>query len=203
MTPLKTLLLAPLALFPLLASAATPSFDCHKASGAVETLICKDAKLTALDNELADLYHKALAQLSPEQRKTEQATQRGWIKGRNECWKGQDLRQCVEDNYKLRIAELQVTGGQLMVTAPVFYRCGDQLMLETYFYQDAKVPVAVLNLSEGNRPPLQTIAYQEPSASGARYEGQNISLFTKGDEARLERFGQPALACKVSTAQGK
>lgn len=188
-------LLATLLFAPLLASAATPSFDCGKAAGSVETLICKDAGLAALDNELAALYPKAIAQLSPEQLKTERAMQRGWIKGRNDCWKGQDARQCVEDNYQLRIAELQVTGGQLMVPTPVNYQCGPEVMLSTYFYNDAKVPVAVINLSEGLRPPQQTLAYLEPSASGARYEGQNISLFTKGDDATLERYGQPTLSC--------
>ncbi|WP_042011767.1 MliC family protein [Aeromonas fluvialis] len=188
-------LLAALLFAPLLASAATPSFDCTKASGSVENLICQDAGLAALDNELAALYPKAIAQLSAEQLKTERAMQRGWIKGRNDCWKSEDVRQCVDDNYTLRIAELQVTGGQLMVPDPVFYRCGDQLTLESYFYRDAKIPVAVLNISEGNKPPQQLLTYLKPSGSGARYEGQNISLFTKGDEAMLERYGQPTLTC--------
>ena len=66
-------LLATLLFAPLLASAAAPSFDCTKASGSVETLICKDAGLAALDNELAALYPKAIAALSPEQLKTERA----------------------------------------------------------------------------------------------------------------------------------
>ena len=194
-------LLATLLFAPLLASAATPSFDCTKASGSVETLICKDAGLAALDNELAALYPKAIAALSPEQLKTERAMQRGWIKGRNDCWKGQDLRQCVEDNYLLRITELQISGGQLMVPAPVNYQCGKSVTLSTYFYNDAKLPAAVINLSEGDSQ-QQVLAYEAPSASGARYEGQNLSLFTKGDEASLERYGQPALSCTVSPAKG-
>ena len=35
------------------ASAATPSFDCTKAHSAAEQLVCQDAGLAALDNELA------------------------------------------------------------------------------------------------------------------------------------------------------
>ena len=127
------MLLGTLALIPLLASAATPSFDCAKAAGAAETLICKDAALAALDNELATLYPKALANLSPEQLKTEKAMQRGWIKGRNDCWKAKDLLQCVEENYQQRITELQIKGGQLMVTTPVDYQCGNKVTLSTYF----------------------------------------------------------------------
>ncbi|MGK4474284.1 MliC family protein [Aeromonas molluscorum] len=191
---MNKLLLGPLLFAPLLASAATPSFDCTKAKGAAETLICKDAALAALDNELATLYPKALANLSPEQLKTEKAMQRGWIKGRNDCWKAKDLRQCVEENYQQRITELQIKGGQLMVPTPVDYQCGKDVSLSTYFYNDAKLPAAVINLSEGDNQ-QQVLAYETPSASGARYEGQNLALFTKGDEASLERYGQPTLAC--------
>ncbi|MGL5555654.1 MAG: MliC family protein, partial [Aeromonas veronii] len=179
----------------------TPSFDCTKASGSVETLICKDAGLAALDNELAALYPKAIAALSPEQLKTERAMQRGWIKGRNDCWKGQDLRQCVEDNYLLRITELQISGGQLMVPAPVNYQCGKNVTLSTYFYNDAKLPAAVINLSEGDKQ-QQVLAYEAPSASGARYEGQNLTFFTKGDDATLERYGQPTLTCMENPTKG-
>jgi uncharacterized protein len=105
---MNKMLLGTLALMPLLASAATPSFDCAKAHGTTEQLVCQDAGLAALDNELAALYPKALAKLSAEQQKTEKAMQRGWIKGRNECWKENDSRQCVEESYQLRITELQI-----------------------------------------------------------------------------------------------
>ncbi|QJT11506.1 DUF1311 domain-containing protein [Aeromonas sp. 2692-1] len=191
---MNKLLLGPLLFTPLLACAATPSFDCAKAAGAAETLICKDAALAALDNELATLYPKELANLSPEQLKTEKAMQRGWIKGRNDCWKAKDLRQCVEENYQQRITELQIKGGQLMVPTPVDYQCGNKVTLSTYFYHDAKLPAAVINLSEGDSQ-QQVLAYETPSASGARYEGQNLTLFTKGSEARLERVSQPTLTC--------
>lgn len=189
-------LLATLLFAPLLATAATPSFDCAKAKGAAETLICKDAALAALDNELAALYPKAIAAFSPEQQKTERAIQRGWIKGRNDCWKAGDLRQCVEDSYQLRITELQIKGGKLMVPAPVNYQCDNKVTLSTYFYNEAKRPAAVINLDEGEgTDPLQVLAYEAPSASGTRYEGQNLTLFTKGGEATLERVGQPTLSC--------
>ncbi|ATL98624.1 hypothetical protein CK910_09180 [Aeromonas sp. CA23] len=198
---MNKLLLGPLLFTPLLACAATPSFDCAKTAGTVETLICKDAALAALDNELATLYPKALANLSPEQLKTEKAMQRGWIKGRNDCWKAKDLRQCVEENYQQRITELQIKGGQLTVPTPVDYQCGKNLTLSTYFYNDAKLPAAVINLSEGDSQ-QQVLAYEAPSASGARYEGQNLSLFTKGNEASLERYGQPTLACTEIPTKG-
>ena len=191
------MLLGTLALMPLLASAATPSFDCTKAHSAAEQLVCQDAGLAALDNELAALYPKALANLSAEQQKTEKAMQRGWIKGRNECWKESDSRQCVEESYQLRITELQIKGGQLRVPSPVDYQCDGGIRLSTYFYNEAKRPAAVINLSEGTQQ-SQVLAFEAPSASGARYEGQNLTLLTKGNEARLERYDQAARQCRVS-----
>ncbi|MFG0763612.1 MliC family protein [Aeromonas media] len=194
---MNKMLLGTLALMPLLTSASTPSFDCAKASGAAEQLVCQDAGLAALDNELAALYPKALAKLSAKQQKTEKAMQRGWIKGRNECWKAGDLRQCVEESYQIRITELQIKGGQLMVPSPVDYQCDGEIRLSAYFYNEAKRPAAVINLSEGAQQ-SQVLAFEAPSASGARYEGQNLTLLTKGNEARLERYDQPTRQCRVS-----
>ena len=191
------MLLGTLALMPLLACAATPSFDCTKAHSVAEQLVCQDAGLAALDNELAALYPKAMSQLSAEQQKTEKAMQRGWIKGRNECWKESDSRQCVEESDQLRITELQIKGGQLRVPSPVDYQCDGGIRLSTYFYNEAKRPAAVINLSEGAQQ-SQVLAFEAPSASGARYEGQNLTLLTKGNEARLERYDQAARQCRVS-----
>lgn len=198
---MNKLMLAALSLMPQLASAATPSFDCAKAHGAAEQLICEDAGLAALDNELAALYPKAIANFSAEQAKTEKALQRGWIKGRNECWKDTDPQQCIDASYQKRITELQIKGGQLMVPTPVDYQCSKNLTLSTYFYNGAKLPAAVINLSEGDSQ-QQLLAYETPSASGARYEGQNLSLFTKGKEASLERYDQPTLACTEIPTKG-
>ena len=192
---MNKILLGTLLFSPLLAAAATPSFDCAKAHSAAEQLVCQDAGLVALDNELAALYPKALANLAQEQLKTEKAMQRGWIKGRNDCWKAGDLRQCVEESYQVRITELQIKGGQLRVPSPVDYQCVNNVTLSTYFYNEARRPAAMINLSEGNNQ-QQVLAYQTPSASGARYEGQNLTLFTKGSDARLERYGEPTLSCK-------
>lgn len=192
---MNKILLGTLLFAPLLATAATPSFDCAKAHSAAEQLVCQDAGLAALDNELAALYPKAIAEFSPEQQKSERAMQRGWLKGRNDCWKERDSRQCVEESYQLRITELQIKGGQLRVPSPVDYQCANNVTLSTYFYNEAKRPAAMINLSEGNNQ-QQVLAYQTPSASGARYEGQNLTLFTKGSDARLERYGEPTLSCK-------
>jgi len=35
------------------------------------------------------------------------AEQRGWVKGRDDCWKRSDVRGCVAGEYRSRIAELK------------------------------------------------------------------------------------------------
>ena len=42
------------------AMAEGPSFDCSKASGSIEELICKDKELSSLDHELAGVYAEAI-----------------------------------------------------------------------------------------------------------------------------------------------
>ena len=73
--------------------AAKPSFDCAKTDGAAAEQVCEDKELAALDQELTRLFALAKNGLTASRRKELIATQRGWIKGRDECWKGRDLRR--------------------------------------------------------------------------------------------------------------
>ena len=83
-----------------------PSFDCSKVKkDSSEAIICSSSELTNLDNELAVVYKQALPKASKED--MIRANQRGWIKGRNDCWKAEDEKQCMVDEYKLRIKELK------------------------------------------------------------------------------------------------
>lgn len=87
--------------------AAKPSFDCAKAGGKVEKLICSDAELAELDRSLSDLYAVLLKHTPAGDQKRLKAEQRGWVKGRNDCWKSDDTRGCVESEYRSRINELK------------------------------------------------------------------------------------------------
>jgi uncharacterized protein len=101
--------LAPIAVGLLASSAwaATPSFDCAKASHEVELLICKDAALAEMDHTLNSLYHTLMKHTPASRQGTLKAEQRGWVKGRNDCWKASDMRGCVASEYQARIAELK------------------------------------------------------------------------------------------------
>ena len=77
-----------------------PAFDCAGAGHAIEELVCADAGLAAKDRRLADVYDRSLDKLASTADAADairdlKAYQRGWIGGRNDCWKAADQRQCV------------------------------------------------------------------------------------------------------------
>lgn len=89
-----------------------PSFDCSKALGKVEKMICADPKLAALDRELAETHERAVEAAAEIHQRQLRASQRGWIKGRNDCWKAMQVNvtDCVAASYRARIAELEQLG---------------------------------------------------------------------------------------------
>lgn len=189
------------------ARARGPAFDCAKASGEVEKLICADEGLAALDRKLDGVYKAALAKARDDVPKFLRTEQRGWVKGRDECWKAEgagnpvylteswvasDVRGCVEGQYQMRIAELQVRLRLVPPKAPVFFVCNNQPANEvvaTFF--ETEPPAA--SVERGDRT---VIAYQVRTASGAKYEGQNLSLWTKGNEATITWLGEE-LKCRA------
>lgn len=95
-----------LALLTASLSANQPSFDCSKVEkNSSEGLICSSDELMDLDRELEAVYKQALSKASKEDML--KAYQRGWIKGRNDCWKAKDEKKCMVDQYELRIKELK------------------------------------------------------------------------------------------------
>ena len=77
------------------------SFDCTKASTVIEKNICGNPALELLDDQLADIYHKALNDSSSKDGIKSQ--QREWIKNiRNKC----ATEFCISDAYTSRIAQL-------------------------------------------------------------------------------------------------
>lgn len=177
------------------AQAAGPSFDCSKVeAGSVEELVCRDAELSTADSKLAEVYAQALEQAGNEQPPVLKATQRGWIKGRDACWKAEDKRACVADAYRLRTAELQARYRLLPPTGAATYLCGDQPGKEvtaTFFATDPPTAVA-------ERGDQVALMYQQPAASGARYQGQNEALWEHQGEAAITwGYDTPELHCKV------
>lgn len=103
---MKTNILSIVILFSVVLYANQPSFDCSKVEkNSSEGLICSSNELMTLDRELSAVYKQALTKASKEDML--KAYQRGWIKGRNDCWKAEDEKKCMEDQYTIRIKELK------------------------------------------------------------------------------------------------
>ncbi len=170
---------------------ATPSFDCSKSPGEFEQMVCKDPALAALDVQLADTFRQALAKAADKD--TLQATQRGWIKGRDDCWKADDKPTCVREAYIVRIVDLRIQHNLVVIPSAVEYRCDDNAKPFTAtFYNDE--PRAVV-LTWGND---QAIVPAAMSASGARYAAQGIEFWEHQGEASVDFYGNK-LTCKPAT----
>ena len=175
-----------------IAVAAGPSFDCSKAAGSIEQMICKDDALSTLDYKMAEVYSAASKKAVNEHPPVLRAEQRGWIKGRNDCWKSEDERECVEESYRRRIAELQARYRLVPPNGPVFYSCnGDPRneVVATFFETDPPTLIA-------ERGDQVSIMYLQPSGSGSKYQGRNESLWEHQGEATIVwGYGSPEMRC--------
>ena len=161
-----------------------PSFNCAKAEGAVEELICRDPELARQDWALAAAYRKALGRLNKDSAdyKNLKAEQRGWIKGRNDCWKAAEMRTCVADSYSDRQATLLARYGLAEVTRREVWICGkdQERLYVTAFMTEPET----VNLVRGEE---SATAIQRRAASGVRYEAPfGVVFWMKGKEAQLE-----------------
>jgi len=122
-----------------------------------------------------------------------QAEQRGWIKGRDDCWKSEDPRRCVRGEYVRRIAALQAWYRLVPYTRPVRHTCGGNPadeVVATYVRTDPPTLIA-------ERGDSVSLMYQESSASGTRYQGRNESLWEHQGEATITwGYGAPEIHCK-------
>ena len=171
-----------------------PSFSCNKVRpGSIEELICGDKEISALDRKLAGVYAAASRKAANERPPRLKAEQRGWVKGRDECWKSGDKSACVRTEYVRRIAELQARYRLVPGNGPVRYACEGNPANEvvaTFFQTNPPTLVA----EHGDSVSLM---YLQPAASGAKYQGRNESLWEHQGEA-LITWGHraPEMRCK-------
>lgn len=176
-------------------AAAGPAFDCAEAEGRVETLICADRELAEFDRRLDGLYRQAVDRFPDDEIDRLKAYQRGWIKGRNDCWKAAAVRECVDFEYRSRITELEIRTGATIVPSPVGFVCDNGASITAVFYEETLLPTAVLTrvgrAERAERPEdEQILAFQQPAASGAKYAGPNVEFWTKGDQAQVTWMGE-------------
>ena len=174
--------------------AGGPSYDCSTvASTSIEALVCQSDELSALDRQLEEVYAAARKKAVNAHPPTLKAEQRGWIKGRNDCWKATDIPACVKLSYQSRIAELQALYQLLPGKGPFSFGCdGNPLNEVIVTFYPTEPPTLVAE--RGDRMGL---LYQVRSASGAKYEGENHLFWEHQGEARI-RWGYQAaeMRCK-------
>lgn len=163
-----------------------PSFDCSKASSSAEELICADEELARLDRLVSDRFKAALDVAkgldagATEAVNDLRAYQRGWIGGRDECWKASDLRACVELSYLTREGELVAYWMLEEPTGTAFWTCDGNPANEvvTMFYA-TELPSVRFERGDG-----VATGSLSPTASGSRYDGDfGRYIWIKGDEA--------------------
>ena len=186
------------------ALALEPSFDCTRAESGAEEAVCASDALASLDLELARLYELAAGgpHMTAEALAELKATQRGWIKGRDDCWKADDgIEACVARDYALRIAELRTghadaRAGEGASTGPVAILCeGFEDGISATFVNTAAPMVALIWGTDAVAVP------QVEAASGAKYAGSGGYLgegtfWSHGDEATLSIGGAPEMVCR-------
>ncbi len=186
------------------AAATAPTFACEGDQMLqVEKLICNDPDLMARDQKMDAVFKKAVSRAqaldegASQAVKTLQAYQRGWIKGRNECWKAADaVKNCVQDTYDRRIALL---AGQWMLAHPFavyHYVCEDTKAnkFQATFYDT--FPLGSVAIEYGD---AREILVATPAASGSKYTGNAGKVFwSKGQEATFvwDQM-KPAQSCVV------
>ncbi len=183
---------------------ADPSFDCARASHEVETAICGSAALAALDVELSRIYALALngPNVSADRAQELKEIQRGWVKGRNECWNEVDgINACIAASYALRIDELRTgyadaRAGEGASTGPFAYACDGLGALVSAVFVNTDAPLVSLRWRD-----TAVVLPRVPSASGAKYETDvyqdgTYVFWTQGAEATLDAATGQALNCR-------
>ena len=188
------------ALLPGVAVAQVPAYDCAKANGSIERLICQDAELASLDRAMRSTYAQALRKARNEHPPVLKAEQRGWIKGRNDCWKSNDPRECVVGLYRLRRVELQARYRLVPVAESAKFFCdGDPRneVLVDFFHTDPPSLIA-------ERGDSVSLMLQQPAASGTRYQGRNESFWEHQVEVTVVwGYGAPEMHCQKQPDQAE
>ncbi len=171
-----------------------PAFDCLRdGSGTVVKLVCGDEALGALDRQMASVYALALKQTRLPHLRVLKAEQRGWVKGRDDCWKATDVRTCVVDAYEFRTVELQARYRLVPANGPFTWTCDGDPRNEVVVTHFATEPATLI----AERGDQSSVMRQQPAASGTRYVGRNESFWEHQGEATLVwGYQAPEMHCQ-------
>ncbi len=141
--------------------------SCQAALSRVEKTVCSSTELRALDKKLSNIYSVALNKAGKNESYLIRE-QSGWVKGKDECWKHEDLYTCIEQEYLRRIAYLQANYQLVPSIGPLFFACEGNLANEivlTYFHTNPRTLV----MEKGDSVYFMYLATIDPY----RYQGRN------------------------------
>lgn len=165
------------------------SFDCGRANGQAQELVCSDPNLAAMDREVARLATLA----------AEPAGQAQYAQQRDNCWKSDELQHCVMAAAMIEIHRLR-KGLQIgqpaegLSTGPTAYSCKSIAgpVRATFVNSD---PGAVAIEWGGEIIAIDHVQ----TASGTRYDGrwngQSYAFWNKGEEVTFTVPGKGDLQC--------
>lgn len=173
-------------------AAADNQINCQaKDLGTVDQLICSDQELLKQDQQLAEVYQQALLKAVNEKPPLLKAEQRGWVKGKAECWKEEDKKACASTLYTQRIAELQARYELLPASKKLLLGCGSNPANEVSLRYYPTTP-ATLIADYGDQVSLM---YQQADQS---YVGRNEKLSEqKGVFTVQWGYEAPLMSCKT------
>ncbi len=180
------------------------SFDCARATAAVEKLICRDPQLKQMDIELTRLYRLALTDVhsvpSPEKVEIEQ---RFWADARNQCGAGAEPKACTIRRYAERAHQLRQGSAiartrdpSRLTDGPIALRCArlSALIGATFF----NVEPRVVYLKWAN---TSVTLIQVPDDAATRYNAKdnrgNYSFWQDGNDAFFQMPGSGRMSCTV------
>gem|GEM_PF-4844518 len=125
-------------------SVMAASFDCSKASSAMEKTICGDAGLSLQDEELAKTYHNAARQLDKENREKLILTQKTWLKALGKycqyfssTGEKSNYKNCLGREYATRIEALKAVEKSTKLDESVYFypSLNEPITSKTDFYR--------------------------------------------------------------------
>lgn len=176
------------------ARAITASFDCGRARGQAQELVCGDSSLAAMDREVA-----RLAGLS-----AEPAGQADYALERDNCWKADELRQCVmaaamTEIHRLRQGLDMDRDGAGPSAGPLDYNCRGITGLVRATFVNAQ-PGAVALEWGGQVIAIDEVTPAPGAEYGGRWNGQQYGFRSKDREAIFTVAGQGDLRCTEAPA---
>jgi uncharacterized protein len=178
------------------------SYDCAKATAAVEKLICRDSQLAQMDIELMRLYRLALTDEHSVPRPDKVLIdQQFWVDARDQCASRPDPRACTISSYAQRAHQLR-QGSAIVRTkdphrlteGPLAFRCNglNALIAATFFTTQPGVVYLAWAKSS-------ITLNQVPSDVGAQYIGKDLqgtySFRQDGNDALFQKPGSAVQSC--------